>query len=128
MSFGSQLKTAREAKGLTQEALGKGLGTNGADASKSVVYGWEKDQHYPRVDQLILICDKLGCSADYLLFGTGEPARMSPESAQLAELIDCFEGEERSHIIRLCKETIRFVRARNGGSAPDAAEPRRKAR
>jgi transcriptional regulator with XRE-family HTH domain len=69
MTFGARLRAIRESKGLTQEALGRGLGTDGADASKSVVYGWEKDQHHPRVDQLMLICDKLGCTADYLLFG-----------------------------------------------------------
>ena len=120
MTFGSHLRTAREAKKLSQEQLGKGLGTDGADASKSVVYGWEKGQHFPRVDQLILICNKLGCSADCLLFGADAPAKLSPESAQLAAEIDGFEGEVRSHIIRLCKETIRFARDFKGEAAPEA--------
>lgn len=61
----------RKLRGMTQTELGKGLGTDGADVGKQVVYGWEKDQHYPRVDQLILICEKLSCSADHLLFGNG---------------------------------------------------------
>lgn len=69
MSFGTRLSLARKNKGLTQADVGVGLATDGGDASKSVVYGWEKDQHYPRVDQLTLICKRLGCGADYLLFG-----------------------------------------------------------
>jgi transcriptional regulator with XRE-family HTH domain len=69
MTFGARLTEARKRKQLTQDGLGKGLGTDGKDASKAVVYGWEKDQHFPRVDQLALICERLGCSADYLLFG-----------------------------------------------------------
>ena len=120
MSFGSQLKAAREAKGLTQQELGKGLGTNGKDASKSVVYGWEKDQHYPRTDQLERICSRLGCSADYLLFGVETPVKLSPETARLAQEIDAFEGKLRGHVIHLCNETIQFVRGL--GREPDAGQ------
>lgn len=64
---------------MTQTDLGKGLGTGGADVGKQVVYGWEKDHHYPRVDQFTQICRKLECSADYLLFGKDTAA----PSAQL---------------------------------------------
>ena len=69
MGFGDRLAAARKNSGLTQGELGRGLGTDGADVGKSVVYGWEKDQHHPRVDQLALICKRLNCSADYLLLG-----------------------------------------------------------
>lgn len=117
MSFGKRLREARELKDLTQEEVGRGLGTDGKDVSKSVVYGWEKGQHHPRVDQLMLICERLGQDAEWLLFGRRTTARISEESAQLAQEIDEFEGEERRHIIRLCKETIQFVRRRNGGAA-----------
>lgn len=83
MTFGSRLTEARKLKGLTQDGLGKGLGTDGKDASKAVVYGWEKDQHFPRVDQLVLICERLGVTADYLLFG------VTPVSELPADLADC---------------------------------------
>lgn len=86
MSFGTRLRTLREQKGLTQEGLGKGLGTAGADAGKAVVYGWEKDQHHPRVDQLMLICKRLGCSADYLLFGT--ESNLTQEALLIARWFD----------------------------------------
>lgn len=86
MSFGERLAAARKDAGLTQQELGRGLGTDGADASKSVVYGWEKDQHHPRVDQLILICERLGVSADYLLFGTHPD--FTPEALSVAKWFD----------------------------------------
>lgn len=80
MTFGERLAKARVDKNLTQTELGEGLGTDGADASKSVVYGWEKDQHHPRADQLVLICKKLGCSADYLLFGAVSSQYLAAEA------------------------------------------------
>lgn len=127
MTFGSQLKKAREDRQLSQEQLGKGLGTDGRDASKSVVYGWEKDQHYPRVDQLALICSRLGCSADLLLYGTEAPVKLSPESAQLAQELDRFDGDVRTNLIRLCKETILFAQRLNVEPAPQANPDARRA-
>lgn len=113
MTFGARLKTARTAKGLTQEELGRGLSTDGKDASKSVVYGWEKDQHYPRTDQLEMICKKLGCSADYLLFGIESQAVFSTEAAQIARQFDEVEGEDRKQLFTLWQEMSRFVRRRS---------------
>lgn len=80
MGFGERLAAARIAAGLTQAGLGRGLGTDGSDCHKSVVLGWEKGRHFPRVDQLVLICRKLNCSADELLFGQSSewPFRRTP--------------------------------------------------
>lgn len=88
-SFGRRLARVRQERGLTQAELGEGLGTDGKDAGKQVVYGWEKDQHYPRVDQLMLICAKLGISADFLLFGDEAAAsnvRVAAAEAALQQL------------------------------------------
>lgn len=67
--FGQRLRAARESAGLSGLALGKGAGENGRDASKQSVSDWENDRHYPKADQLRLICLKLNISADYLIFG-----------------------------------------------------------
>jgi transcriptional regulator with XRE-family HTH domain len=101
MTFGARLTAARKTKGLTQAELGKGLGTDGKDVSKAVVYGWEKDQHHPRVDQLELICQKLGCSADYLLLGQEAAPGLSPESLAVARTVDTFEPKIRAHVLRM---------------------------
>lgn len=72
MTFGERLSKQRTSRGMSQTELGKGLATDGEDASKSVILGWEKDRHFPKADQLTLICEKLGCTADYLLFGRND--------------------------------------------------------
>lgn len=122
MSFGSRLTKARKEKHLTQDGLGKGLGTDGKDASKAVVYGWEKDQHFPRVDQLVLICERLGVGADYLLFGKVESSQLRPEVQEIAEALSKLNEDQ----VRWAMRGIRFALE----SAPlhSKAEPRTEAR
>ena len=67
--FGARLKAAREAAGLTGTELGRGAGENGKDASKQSVADWEKERHYPKADQLRVICLKLNINLDDLIFG-----------------------------------------------------------
>jgi transcriptional regulator with XRE-family HTH domain len=67
--FGMRLKAARKAAGLSGTELGKNAGENGKDASKASVSDWENDRHYPKADQLRVICLKLNISADHLVFG-----------------------------------------------------------
>lgn len=96
------MASLRKAKNMTQQELGKGLGTDGSDAGKQVVYGWEKDQHYPRVDQLMLICKKLGVSADFLLFGEASSTRYLAAEAAAEKL----SNEERAALLqRLMEKT-----------------------
>lgn len=109
MSFGARLTAKRKEKNLTQEGLGKGLGTDGKDASKAVVYGWEKDQHFPRTDQLELICAKLNCSADYLLFGKEAEATLTPEVAMAAAAIEALPTPERDRVLRLVRQLLELA-------------------
>lgn len=111
---------ARKAKKLTQEGLGKNLGTDGKDASKAVVYGWEKDQHYPRVDQLVLICDKLDESADYLLFGRRPTvANLTPEVSALAEAIEKLTKPQRDWVLMVLRNTIELAPQAIPNTAPN---------
>lgn len=101
MTFGERLTAARKKKGLTQDGLGKGLGTDGKDASKAVVLGWEKNRHFPRVDQLAMICERLTVSADYLLFGTKAESDLPQEVLRLASAIEALSADERDLIAKL---------------------------
>ena len=67
--FGERLKAARKAAGITGAELGEGAGENGRNASKASVSDWENERHYPKADQLRVICLKLNISADHLVFG-----------------------------------------------------------
>jgi transcriptional regulator with XRE-family HTH domain len=110
MSFGARLRDARANKGMTQTDLGKGLGTDGKDCTKAVVHGWEKGGHHPRVDQLELICKKLGVGADYLLFGTSVGEQLSPEVAEVARDISALPERQRRWVLSTVKDAIELAR------------------
>lgn len=67
--FGPRLKAARQEKKLTQAQLGEQAGENGKDANKQSIFDWESERYYPKVDQLRVMCLRLGVSADDLIFG-----------------------------------------------------------
>lgn len=92
MEFGDRLKSAREAKGLSQERLGEGLGVSEPNASKQTVYGWEKNKHFPTSRQLALICTKLNQSADWLLFGRTPGEDMKSLNGLEAQLVLMYRG------------------------------------
>lgn len=61
MSFGSNLKNARIAKGLTQKELADMIG-----AKHNSISNWENDQNKPDPDLIELICGVLGITPNYL--------------------------------------------------------------
>lgn len=60
MTFGTRLKQARKAKGLTQRKLADMIG-----AKNSSVCNWEKDLVMPYPDTIGSICWALGVDANY---------------------------------------------------------------
>lgn len=78
MSFGERLKSARNAKGLTQKQLGDLVG-----AAHNSISNWEKDQNRPDPDTIELICGTLGISPNYLLGTTGN--EISPRDMSLID-------------------------------------------
>jgi DNA-binding XRE family transcriptional regulator len=77
-SFGARLRQARVAAGMTQTDLGRGVLPDGSDASKATVSHWEVERTSPSVPQLRLLCERLGVSADFLLFGSS--VRHAPDA------------------------------------------------
>lgn len=106
MTFGARLTQARKDKKLTQEQLGKRLGTEGKDAGKAVVSGWEKDQHHPRADQLAQICERLGCSADFLLFGKVDQSGLRPDVAGMAAEVNALPEIQRNAVMAVIRQSI----------------------
>lgn len=122
MSFGARLKEARKRKGLTQEGLGKGLGTDGKDASKAVVHGWEKGDHFPRVDQLEMICDRLDVSADFLLYGKVKQSDLPAEIAELASSIGMLPPNLRDDVLGGVRSILDLARQAASGARPATVE------
>ena len=62
MTLGEKLLKMRKARGWSQEELAERVGV-----SRQAVSRWEADSAKPDADKLIVLCDLLGVSADYLL-------------------------------------------------------------
>lgn len=94
--FGARLRAARERAGLTGAELGRGAGENGKDASKASVSDWEKERHYPKADQLRVICLKLNTSVDDLIFGD---VKEHIKVVQAESAIQALSQEQRMHLL-----------------------------
>lgn len=85
-TFGDRLAGARDAAGLTQEALAAKIGVK-----PSVISGWENDIKEPRANRLQMLSGILGVSLSWLLTGQGEgpdgPDEDAPMSADVADLL-----------------------------------------
>lgn len=108
MTFGTRLRQLREKAGLTQDDLGKGLATGGENAGKQVVLGWEKNRHFPKVDQLAAICKRHKWSADYLLFGTTAGAAW-PFSAELHAKVSKLEPDDIAALEAVMRAHLRMA-------------------
>lgn len=69
MTVGEKIQELRKQKGLSQESLGNML-----NISRQTVSLWENNQTYPTLDNLLLLKDIFGVSADELL-GCEQPER-----------------------------------------------------
>ena len=78
-TFGDRLTAAREAAGMTQEALSKRLGVK-----KSTMRNWENDISEPRANRLSMLAGLLNVSMMWLINGEGEGVD-SPEAETLPE-------------------------------------------
>lgn len=95
--FGERLKAARVLAGISGAELGKGAGENGRDATRQSVSDWENGRHYPKADQLRIICLRLNVSADHLIFGD---LRQSVAMAKAASAVQELTQEQREELLR----------------------------
>lgn len=66
--FAARVKELREARGLSQDAVGKIIGVK-----RYSVYTYEKAKNYPDVQHLIALADYFDVTTDYLLGRTDTP-------------------------------------------------------
>ncbi|MDF1620957.1 helix-turn-helix domain-containing protein [Pseudothioclava nitratireducens] len=66
-TFGDRLAGAREAAGLTQDALAERLGVQ-----SDTIAAWEEDRDDPRANRLQMVAGMLNVSLMWLLTGEGE--------------------------------------------------------
>ena len=75
MDIGEKLKTARLAKGMTQDELAQEI-----MVSRQTISGWENGKTYPDIISLIKFSDLLGVSLDSLVKGDRDMIQHLKES------------------------------------------------
>lgn len=110
MGFGGRLRQKRKEAGLTQEELGRGLGTDGKDVGKAVVYGWEKEQHFPKVDQLEILCRRYRWSADFLVLDQVGTSDLAPDVAELVSEMNDLPAKHRDWVLMTLREAVKLAR------------------
>lgn len=88
MGFKERLREARNARGLSGEALGKTLAV-----SKATISHWENGRYEPSLEQLKALCAELGVTSDWLL--EREPRTISAEAVQEAQAFEALSIEDR---------------------------------
>jgi len=82
-TFGDRLTAAREAAGMTQDALAKRLGVK-----KSTVRNWEDDLSEPRANRLSMLAGLLNVSMMWLINGEGEGVENPDAEPLTADMTD----------------------------------------
>ena len=67
MTFGENLKSLREARGLTQAELGAAIGISGAHNGEVRIQHWEHNRQQPNIAQIIALKNTLQVTYDELL-------------------------------------------------------------
>ena len=84
-TFGDRMTAAREAAGMTQDALSKRLGVK-----KSTLRNWANDVAEPRANRLSMLAGMLNVSMMWLINGEGEGVDgpdVEPLPTELTEII-----------------------------------------
>lgn len=88
MGFKERLREARDARGLSGQALGSKLAV-----SKATISHWENGRYEPNLEQMKALCDELRVSADWLLDRTG--VSLTADALQEAQAYEALSPEDR---------------------------------
>lgn len=99
-TFGTRLKRAREAKGVSQAVIAAACDIK----SRNAVSLWEHDQNMPSVENLICLCRLLEASADELLglkSAESPISGMPPKIIKTARKLSQLTPEAKDHVMGL---------------------------
>lgn len=74
---GQRLRQIRKDSGLSQEQFAQALGVTRQAVSK-----WESGQSLPDLENIVLICERFGVSADYILRGREKNRETPPKASR----------------------------------------------
>ncbi len=99
-AIGARIKTAREAKGMTQEDFAAAL-----DLSRNHISVIERGVKAPKLETFVAIANELGVSADTLLFDVIDHASDSVTS-EIMESISRLPKADQNRILNVIKALL----------------------
>jgi transcriptional regulator with XRE-family HTH domain len=100
MTIGKRIRQLRLTHKLTQEQLGEIC-----DTTKGAVSQWESDQTMPTLQNVLLLCDRLTFTLDWLLRGAGMPD--APYETSTTKVLIVSEPETQQ---KLCDELLAIAK------------------
>src|SRR5690554_6339379 len=92
MTFGERITYARKQKKLTQNDLGKSVGTSG-----DIIGKYERDEIKPSIDTAAKIAEALNVTIDYLV-KDAEYQNIDNETLKRMQNIEKLTPEDRGHV------------------------------
>ena len=99
MKFGSNLRYYRRALGLTQKELGDRIGVTSQAVNK-----WENGSRLPRMNDVLRICEVLGCTPDDLI--KDESETLSAKEASLVSMFRQVPYDVQEIVLTILKSRI----------------------
>ena len=98
--FGKNLKILRKKRGISQKEISQKIGI------ATSTYQRYEEGYLPKGDHLLRICDFFNCSADWLLYGTGQMKRAKATEDQVPTLLVKEEPEKYANTEDLLSKSI----------------------
>ena len=95
MTFGERITYARKQKKMTQNDLGKAVGTSG-----DIIGKYERDEIKPSIDTAAKIAEALSVTIDYLV-KEGEYQNIDNETLKRMKQLEKLSPEDKSHVFAM---------------------------
>ena len=108
--FGTRLHTLREQAGLTQAQVAAKL-----DISPRAYAFWEREPIALKAEQIAILADVLGVSADFLIGRKEAPKRNGGPAGKLRQMFtraSQLPREQQKHVLRVVQDTLTAYEAR----------------
>lgn len=109
MTFGQHITTLRKQKGLSQNDLGKAVGSSG-----DIIGKYERDEVKPSIEVVMKIADTLGCSIDFLVGKTD--IELDKDILNRIKEVSKLPQEERLQVFKVMDALIRDYKAKKAYS------------
>ena len=105
MSLGQHITTLRKGKKISQNDLGKQVGTSG-----DIIGRYERDEVKPSIEVVIKIADALDTSIDFLVGKTS--VEVDKDTLKRLQEIEQLTNEDQKHLFALMDAFLRDAKAK----------------